>query len=68
MFQVMMSSDMSVVTDEQTMAALQATTHAAQVAIQQLQEQQGIHITEQGQHVYVVTDPAQLEALQVRNL
>ncbi len=55
-----------VVCEEQSMHALQVTQQAAQAAIQQLQQGQGISLAGDGeQQIFVVTDPAQLEALQV---
>ena len=55
-----------VVSEDQAMSALQLTQQAAQAAIQQLQQGQGIQLTGDGeQQILVVTDPAQLEALQV---
>ena len=53
------------VTDNQGMAAF--SQEAAQAALQQLTSGQGLTLADSdGQHVFVVTDPAQLEALQVR--
>ena len=61
-----MVADHGVVSDSQTAVTLQ--TQTAQVTLQQLQQQHGvatITVGDQGQQVYVITDPAQLEALQV---
>lgn len=56
----------SVVADDNTMVALQAIPHPAQTTI----NQHGVaHISlgDHNQHVFVVTDPSQLQALQVKH-
>lgn len=52
--------------DQSLSAALQGTQQATHVTLQQLQQSglAGVSMGEGGQ-IYVVTDPAQLEALQV---
>ena len=56
----------TVTTDDQALETLQVSHQAAQVAIQQLQGH-GITLAsdQDGQQIYVVADPAQLQALQV---
>ena len=57
----------TVLGDDQTLAPMPITQQAAHVAIQQLQQGHGITLTsdQDGQQIYVVADPSQLEALQV---
>ena len=57
----------SVTADDQALATLQVSQQTAQLAIQQLQQGHGITLArdQDGQQIYVVTDPVQLEAFQV---
>lgn len=63
----LMSGATVITADEQTVVGIQQTQAATTHLLGQLQHQQGmatITVGDQGQQVYVITDPAQLEALQ----
>lgn len=63
-----MVSDGTMGTDEQAVSAISPPSQLTQITLEQLQQQHGVAtltVGDSGQQVYVITDPAQLESLQV---